>query len=103
MRLEDFVKEFVCKNSLIRLWFKCDGGYRVVEDSLENSTCMEWQFLNNSSPLSKYKNYEVIGVKDIATDDWNRESVNIIIKDCKITNFVKPIIPKGFLFDHIAA
>lgn len=80
MTLKEFVSAFVCRNSLIRLWGPTKNGHNKMIGSGDNSVCMEWELLRGEVWQSKYNDYEVIGVKDIAVDDFYREAINIVIK-----------------------
>ena len=82
MRLKDFVETFVCRNTLIRLWTPIKGGHKMIRNG-EDSVCMEWKLVRGETWMSKYNDYEVIGVKDIVVDDFYREAVNIVINDSK--------------------
>lgn len=79
MKLKDFVATFVCHNSLIRLWIPIKGGHKMLH-KCDDSVCMEWQLLKNETWQAIYNDCEVIGVKDIVTDDFYREAINIVIK-----------------------
>lgn len=78
MTLEDFIKKFVCKNSLVRLWIKTKSGYKMICNG-DNSVCMEWKLLKGGVWQSEYKDCEVIGVKDMFVDDYYGEAINIVI------------------------
>ena len=88
MKLNTFVKEYICPNTLIRLWVPASGGghrllYRVDEKKPGNmdDVCMEHELLSSKSWLSRYSLCEVVGVTDIVvTDNFYREAVNIVIK-----------------------
>lgn len=83
MRLKDFIDNFVCRNSLIRLWTPIKGGHKLLcrdtSKGFEDVT-MEWEILDGSSWQSIYKYNEVIGIKDILVDGFYREAINIVIK-----------------------
>lgn len=78
MTLKDFVKRFICNNTLIRLWHPIEGGHALVQKD-KKSVCMEWELLNDKVWQSNYGKHEVIGVTDIVVDDFYKEAVNIII------------------------
>ena len=90
MTLNEFVKKYVCRNTLIRLWVPHFGGgysYRMLwrydEEKPGNvdDVCMEHELLSSKSWLSRYSLCEVIGVTDIVvTDTAYPEAVNIVIK-----------------------
>lgn len=85
MKLKLFIEKFVCKNTLIRLWFKHEKGYIMVtdesdKDKLHSGVCMEWEILRGVVWQSKYANCKVIGVTDILVDSFYKEAVNIVIE-----------------------
>lgn len=88
MTLKEFVREYVCPNTLIRLWVPLYGGghrmlFRRDEEKPGNvdDVCMEHELLSSKSWLSRYSLCEVVGVTDIViTDGFYREAVNIVIK-----------------------
>lgn len=88
MTLNEFIKKYVCRNTLIRLWVPlCGGGYRMLwrhdEEKPRNvdDVCMEHELLDSKSWLSRYSLCEVVGVTDIVvTDTPYPEAVNIVIK-----------------------
>jgi hypothetical protein len=41
MILKDFNENFICKNSIIRLWYPDKGGYKLVIPDDKKSFCME--------------------------------------------------------------
>ena len=88
MKLNEFVRKYVCPNTLIRLWVPhYGGGYRMLWRHDEkkpgnvDEVCMEHELLYSISWLSRYSLCEVIGVTDIVvTDTAYPEAVNIVIK-----------------------
>lgn len=78
MKLKDFIQQFVCKNTIVRLWTPLKGGHYLLAKS-ENDVCMEWQIQNDGVWQSEYANHEVVGVTDIVVDTY-KEAVNIVIK-----------------------
>lgn len=88
MTLNEFVRKYVCPNTLIRLWVPlCCGDYRMLfrRDETKpgnvDDVCMEHELLSSKSWLSRYSLCEVVGVTDIVvTDNFYREAVNIVIK-----------------------
>jgi hypothetical protein len=78
MILKDFIENYVMSNSLIRLHYKTKGGYiSVGVDS--NDVSMEHEIINGKGKFGKYKNYKVLGVKDILCEGHYTEAINIII------------------------
>lgn len=85
MKLKLFIEKFVCKNTLIRLWFKHENGHIMVtdepdKDKLHSGVCMEWEILSGVAWQSKYANCKVVGVTDILVDSFYKEAVNIVIE-----------------------
>ena len=88
MKLNTFVRKYVCSNTLIRLWVPASGGgYRMLcrydEEKPGNidDVCMEHELLSSKSWQSEYSLCEVVGVTDIVVrDNFYPEAVNIVIK-----------------------
>lgn len=90
MKLNEFIKEFVCLNTLIRLWYKTpneyghtmisEGTMRMNNGGLNNQVCMDWQITSGKCWMSKYGNCKVVGVTDIVVDGFYKEAVNIVIE-----------------------
>lgn len=86
MTLKNFVKKYVCPNSLIELWTKDNSGHKLIYKDDErcpnniDAVCMEWELLQGKSWHHKYLDCKVIGVKDIYCDDFYREAINIVIE-----------------------
>lgn len=78
MRLKDFIKEFVCKNTLIRLWEPFNGGHKMLTDG-ETEVGMEWEIVDGKGWQAKYADREIVGVTDILCETC-REAVNIVLK-----------------------
>lgn len=77
MQLANFIEQFICHNSIIRLWKPCDGGCKLIWDGT-CEVCMEWELLQNKVYQSQFKDCLVIGVNDICNDTY-AESINIVI------------------------
>ena len=80
MILKDFNENFICKNSIIRLWYPDKGGHKLVIPDDKKSVCMEWE-LNRHSVYKKYANNNVIGITDIVTNGSFPEAINIVIEE----------------------
>lgn len=79
MTLKEFIENFVCHNSLIKLWKPIKGGHELLVEN-EETVCMEWQIIKGSDIWqNKYADVTVIGVTDILCDDHYREAINIVI------------------------
>lgn len=76
MTLKNFIEQFVCPNTLVRLHYVSTNPEFSYESANNDEPEMEWKLVN-----SKYKNREVIGVKDILYLHGSyTEAVNIIIE-----------------------
>ena len=68
MILEDFVKQFICKNTIIRLWYPCHRGHEMICED-EDEICMEWQLLGGLfrtyEDKKEYKNYNIRGYVNV--------------------------------------
>ena len=81
MKLKEFAESFVCRNSLIRLWYPVlGGGHMMVAKDDGRSVCMEWELIKGEGPYKLYVDHEVIGVTDILCDD-SPEAINIVIEE----------------------
>ena len=81
MKLKEFVERFVCRNSLIRLWYPVIGeGHRMVAKGEGRKVSMEWELIKGEGPYSLYADNEVIGVTDILCD-YCPEAINIVIEE----------------------
>lgn len=78
MNLREFIKKYVCKNTLIRLWTEYKGVHKMIY-SREKEVSMEWETLSGISFQSDYLDRKVIGVTDIVCDTY-KEAVNIVIE-----------------------
>lgn len=79
MKLKEFIKQFVCSNTLIRLWYNLEdsSGHELVDNEL----AMEHQILGGTRKLSAYSEHEVVGVTDILVSNGRHvEAVNIVIE-----------------------
>ena len=91
MKLKKFVEKFICRNSLVRLWYPTNGGHKMVIQDDENgksSVCMEWEIIKSEGIYGKYTNHKVIGVTDISTYGAYPESINIVIEEILLTNYI---------------
>ena len=73
MKLKMFIKKFIGKNTLIRLWHKIDTGHEMVNG---DSPQMEWKLSQG-----EYADSNVMYVKDIYVPKSHYiEAVNIVIE-----------------------
>ena len=79
MSLKEFIEKFICRNSLVRLWKKTKDGYEMISEDDDKFVCMEHEILNDKCWQSKYKDYKVLGIKDIVVNDFYMESINIVL------------------------
>lgn len=89
--LSDFIKAYVCRNSIIRLWryipnedgvgsvplMITEHNSRDVNDG-DKEVGMEWAILDGSGWQAKYSECLVIGISDIVCPSYP-EAINIII------------------------
>tara|TARA_R110000868_G_scaffold74337_5_gene214949 strand:- start:13152 stop:13412 length:261 start_codon:yes stop_codon:yes gene_type:complete len=84
MTLENFIKDLVCRNSLIRLWYpnpSDDGHSIVVYDKDWDIVSMEWEALKGEGAFKDYLQHTVVGVSDIYMNKSPYvEAINIVIK-----------------------
>ena len=83
MILKEFIENFVCKNSIIRLWYPFKGGNEMVVDGVS----MEWEIIKGEGIFKKFINNNVIGVTDILVSGHYSEAINIIIEKIPIEDF----------------
>jgi hypothetical protein len=81
MILKEFIENFVCKNSLIRLWYP---GYEMV---INNGVSMEWETSKGEGIYRKFINNNVIGVTDILVSGNYTEAINIVIEKIPLDDF----------------
>ena len=83
MILKEFIENFVCKNSLIRLWYPVKGGHEMVIDDVS----MEWETSKGEGIYRKFINNNVIGVTDILVSGNYTEAINIVIENIPLDDF----------------
>lgn len=77
MSLREFIKEYVCANTMIRIWINIDGhGILCLFDDCK--PVMSWE-LEDSTEYEKFRNMKVVGVTDILCDTYY-EAVNIVVE-----------------------
>ena len=79
MKLDTFIKAFVCPNTIVRLWTEIPEGHKLVTDPDGMEVGMEWEITSGNGWQSKYADWLVIGVTDILCDTY-KEAVNIVIQ-----------------------
>ena len=90
MILKEFIENFVCKNSIIRLWYPFKGGNEMVVDGVS----MEWEIIKGEGIFKKFINNNVIGVTDILVSGHYSEAINIVIEKIPIEDFREQQINK---------
>ena len=83
MILKEFIENFVCKNSLIRLWYITKGVHEMVIDGVS----MEWEIIKGEGIFKKFINNNVIGVTDILVSGHYTEAINIVIEKIPLDDF----------------
>jgi len=79
MKLGEFIKQFVERNTLVRLVYQNKGGHEIVQEEW-NDVSMEHEILNGYGKNRHYIDNEVVGVTDIMTGGAYPEAVNIVIE-----------------------
>lgn len=77
MTLAEFIKCYVCENTLIRLWTETPDGHWMIFKG-DSEVNMEWAILDGSGWGAEYRDWTVIGVTDILCGTYP-EAVNIVI------------------------
>jgi hypothetical protein len=83
MELQEFIEEFVERNSQIRLEYKVSGGYKSARyiDSIDDNLCMEWEILRGCNPFRKYAHHKVVGLTSILySGGQGLECISIVIE-----------------------
>lgn len=71
MTLHDFIKKYIARNTMIRLWKEIDiGTYLMLTDDV----VMEWEALS----IKELADVEVACITDIICEE-NREAINIVV------------------------
>ena len=77
MKLKEFLKEYVCPNTMIRLWKNINGHERLcLFDECE--PVMDCELMQDNR-YEKHRNLKVIGVTDILCETYY-EAVNIVVE-----------------------
>lgn len=81
MTVEEFIKNFVCDNTLVRFWTRNRSGFTMLHEGDDDVT-MEWKVLSYTDIWQhELLNRKVIGVADIIVNGFNYpEAVNIVIE-----------------------
>ena len=87
MELKEFVEKFICRNSIVRLWYPTNGGNELVIKDDKASACMEWKIIKGEGVYKKYLKHKVIGVTDIHTYGSYPEAINIVIEKIEVEDF----------------
>ena len=89
MILKEFLETFICRKSVIRLWYPTKGGSEMVPDSVScNDVSTEWSTLRGEGIYKKYLNHKVIGVTDILVTRGNyTEAINIVIEKIELDDW----------------
>jgi len=72
MQLQEFIEKSIGKNTLIRLWYKVQGGHEMV---IPEKVWMEWELIKTDFAWN-----EVMYVTDILVRGHYSEAINIVIK-----------------------
>lgn len=77
MKLKEFLKKYICANTMIRLWKNINSHERICLFS-DCEPVMDWELKRNSE-YEKYRNMKVVGVTDILCETYF-EAVNIVVE-----------------------
>lgn len=77
MKLKEFLKEYVCPNTMIRLWKNVNEHERLCLFD-ECKPVMKWELMLDNR-YEKHRNLKVIGVTDILCETYY-EAVNIVVE-----------------------
>lgn len=80
MSLEQFIKKFVNKNAIIKLWTPIRGGHKLITNQ-GMSACMAWELLEGNVWQNKYRNHPMLYVTSIYDNDFYRDAINIVIRE----------------------
>ncbi len=87
MELKEFVETFICRNSLVRLWYPTKDGNELVIPNDKKSACMEWEIIKGEDIYRKYLTHKVIGITDIYTYGSYPEAINIVIEKIELDDW----------------
>jgi hypothetical protein len=87
MELKEFIETFICRNSIIRLWYTTKGGHEMVVPDDKKSACMEWSIIKGEGVYKKYLKHKVIGVTDIFSSGAYPEAINIVVEKIELDDF----------------
>ena len=77
MKLKEFLKEYVCPNTMIRLWKNINEHERLCLFD-ECKPVMDWELMRDNR-YEILRNLKVIGVTDILCETYY-EAVNIVVE-----------------------
>jgi len=80
MTLQEFVKDYVEANSLVRVLYKEKGGHRIVLNDW-NDVDMDHQIIKGKGKYAAYINHKVIGIASISVRGHYSEAINIVIEE----------------------
>jgi hypothetical protein len=80
MTLQEFVKDYVEANSLVRVLYKEKSGHRIVLNDW-NDVDMDHQIVKGKGKYAAYINHKVIGIASISVRGHYSEAINIVIEE----------------------
>lgn len=80
MTLQEFVKDYVEANSLVRVLYKEKGGHRIVLNDWDDVD-MDHQIVKGKGKYAPYVNHKVIGIASISVRGPYSEAVNVVIEE----------------------
>jgi hypothetical protein len=87
MELKEFIETFICRNSIIRLWYPTNGVHEMVVPDDKKSASMEWETIKGEGVYKKYLTHKVIGITDICTYGSYPEAINIVIEKIELDDW----------------
>ena len=78
LTLKEFVESFITPNSLLRLWYPIEHGYKMIIENNDKQTFMGWELLQNKCYQSRFNDCKFIGVTDIICSS-DCEAINLVI------------------------
>lgn len=87
MKLKKFVNNYICPNTLIRLWYPIEGGHELAYPK----EIMDWQITKEETLLQPYLDCMVIGVTDILIEGNYKEVVNIVLKNADLKKSINDL------------
>lgn len=79
MKLGKFIKKYINRNSLIRLYYIDYGELKLLLDT-KSGVCMEWEVVDDKGKHNPYYDMKILHIKDIMSLDNHPEAINIVVE-----------------------